>query len=146
MSDGGVDRKQASWKGTVGPSVCHPSGLGSCTYYAFIGEPSAGRNLSEVAPSTGFAANLTWTPTSPFTEELRFGLYEVDSCGDDCKVSRSVVERTGDSPIRVEANSVGDGAHALRVQATDVGPGPTRAHVVTGQPFQVEMTWHPASP
>lgn len=138
-------RETTTWNGTLPTTVCHPTGVDSCTYYKPVGAPRAEHDITDLQPAANVAANLTWTPSSRFTEELRFGIYEVESCGDTCTSYDELVGRKGDSPIRLETRFLSNSSHALRVQATEVGPGPTRASVVTEQPFQVEITWKPAS-
>lgn len=134
------------WNDTLETTVCHPSGPNQCAYYKPIGTPHEERDLTDLQPAAGLAANLTWTPTFRFTDELTFGIYEVSSCGDDCMRYGATEQRTGESPLHLETRYLENGTHVLRVQAPDVGPEPVHAKVVTDQPFQVEMTWQPASP
>lgn len=134
-----------TWNDSLPATVCHPSGINRCTYYKPVGAPEEERDVTDLQPAANVAANLAWTPSSRFTEELRFGIYEVDSCGDNCTHYSEIVGREGDSPIHLETRFLSNGSHVLRVHAPEVGPGPTRAYVVAEQPFQVEITWQPAS-
>lgn len=135
-----------TWNDSLPTTVCHPSGMNRCTYYKPVGTPQAEQDITDLQPAANVGANLTWTPSSRFTEELRFGIYEVESCGDNCTLHSEIVGRKGDSPIHIETRFLSNGSHVLRVQATDTGPGPTQAQVVAEQPFQVEITWQPANP
>lgn len=135
----------STWNGTLPTTVCHPSGVSSCTYYKPVGTPNEERDLTNLQPAADVIANLTWTPTSRFTQELKFGIYETETCGEGCTVYDPVVGRQGSSPIHLETSYLANSTHVLRVQATDMGPGPLHAKVVKDQPFQVEMTWQPAS-
>lgn len=135
-----------TWNGTLPTTVCHPSGVNSCTYYKPVGAPSEERDLTDLQPASNVAANLTWTPTSRFTQELKFGVYETETCGEGCTVYDPVVGKQGPSPVHLETRYLANSTYVVRVQATDTGPGPLYAEVVKEQPFQVEITWQPASP
>lgn len=135
--DAPVDRTVRTWNGSLETTVCHPSGIRECTYYSPLGEPSDERRIGNLTPLRELHATLEWTPSSTTTEELVFGIYRMESCGDECTSYSPIREVQGPSPITIETPDLDNGSHRAVVWAPDLGPGPTRAEVVLEQPFTV---------
>jgi hypothetical protein len=134
------NRTEIVWNDTLETTVCHPSGVRSCTYYTPVGAPNEERAIDDLLPARHLNATLEWTASSRTTEELRLGIYRTESCGEGCTRYSKIRERQGPSPVTLQARNLTAGSQAVRVEAPDLGPGPTMAKVVVEQPFEVTFT------
>lgn len=119
-----------SFDGKTGNWACVPSGPTSCNGLP-VGTNSE-NTFVEVAydgVATSAEITLTWTPTTPATNEMSLALFAMRSCGEGCIEMDSEMyyeEVSGMSPLSLSANGITLGENeTLYVHVGTVDPTPS---------------------
>ena len=130
-----------AWDGSLAAAVCAPMGPNSCMFPISFDGDSAEPLPRLAGPAKG-DLTLTWTPSSPLTEELVLGVFAYRSCGDGCYEGTEFFQHvSGPSPLvlAVDAPLLPEGeALLLYVHQPRLTPDPVYAFARAEQPFHVE--------
>ena len=92
------------YEGTTSLSHCLPAGPGSCVGALGTSEENTFFELDDRGPPVGVVANLTWSATTPATEEMIFRASVQRDCRDECTDEDfQTMEVRGASPLSIVA-------------------------------------------
>lgn len=133
-----------SVEGMLAASWCAPAGPDSCVSAG----PRLGDDRSWIEmPTSGTlkraTLTLSWEPSAPTTDELRFAVLRAKSCGDGCASGEAVLEASGASPLVVEGDLPElppDEWWVVAVRQARITPEPLYGWANLDQRFTVEGT------
>lgn len=131
-----------AWDGSLGAGVCAPAGPGACFGGTFTKQSRVLPIEAPGAPAR-FAATVTWTASSPLTNELFVVLARTKSCGDGCFEGQNLgTPASGPSPLTLEVGDLPalaeDEFLAVFVSQGRLTPEPVYAYARAPQDFHLE--------
>lgn len=139
------DRKEVKleWDGNTGIDYCLPGGPNSC--YGF-GLPLGPEPNNWYAPKlegvpVAVEASLSWSASSPFTNELGFAVRASKPCGQGGTCSRWLESASGVSPLKLKVDAVKlekDEYLSFAVRGASKTPDPIYSEFVTDQRFKMQ--------
>lgn len=134
-----------SVEGNIAASWCAPAGPNSCMGLGpTVGDDSSWNKVEAPGVLRHATLTLTWDASSPTTEQLRFALVRVKSCGDGCTEGDTVGDSvSGPSPLALDLAlpelAEGEWFEVLARQAR-ITPDPVYMWANLEQPFTIDGT------
>lgn len=132
-----------SWDGKLALGACVPMAPDTCLSPVSFADDDM-KELGAPGNVTEVALTVTWTPTSPLTEQMGAILLYVKTCGEGCWEGRHAGDVvTGPSPLSLGgamAPAEADETLAVYVYQPRLTPSPVYAYARAEQAFHVEGT------